>query len=118
MKTDPLLTNTAYRLGRLFAAFEKIEIEANPGVQPTVRRINYGMALSRPGTIFPDLTKTAKDQLLKIGNAELRDKLWKLLAYLWEDLDSVPLYLSTSEHHMFMSGYDKQVQDFIDGIFE
>jgi CRISPR-associated protein Csd1 len=118
MLTDPLLSNTGYRLGRIFATFEKIEIEAYPGVESTLRRVHYGMALSRPGTIFPDLTKTAKDQLLKIQNGELRDKLWKLVAFLLKDVDSVPLHLGMPDQDMFMTGYDKQVQNFSDGIFE
>jgi CRISPR-associated protein Csd1 len=118
MIIDPLNSNIGYRLGRLFATLEKIDIEANPGVEHTLHRIHYGEALSRPSSTFAGLIDTAKGQLSKIKDAELGGKLGKLLAYLSEDIRAIPLILSPSDQSMFMAGHTKQNQNFDSGIFD
>jgi CRISPR-associated protein Csd1 len=118
MKIDPYLNNIGYRLGRLFSVLEKIETEAAPGVESTLRCLHYGIAVSRPVTIFPDLIKAAKEQLPKIQNAELRDKLSPLLAYIMEDLHAIPNLLNAPDQTMFMQAYEKQNLNFREGIYE
>ena len=41
-------TNAAYRLGRLFSVLEKIQEEASPGLNATIRDRYYGAASSTP----------------------------------------------------------------------
>ena len=45
-------TSPAYRLGRLFAALEKIQEEASPGLNATIRERYYGAASSTPVAVF------------------------------------------------------------------
>src|SRR5690606_5231663 len=52
---DPDNINPGYRLGRLFAALEKIQEEANPGVNATIRDRYYGAASSTPSAVFSTL---------------------------------------------------------------
>jgi CRISPR-associated protein Csd1 len=118
MIMDPMLRNIGYRLGRLFATLEKIEVESNPGVESTLRRINYGMAMSRPLTVFKDMITASKDQLSKIQDEELRAKLEKLLAEITEGLNEFPSFLNYDDQSLFAGGYNKQTQNFKDGIFE
>ena len=40
--------NSGYRLGRLFAVLEKVQEEANPGINTTIRERFYGAASSTP----------------------------------------------------------------------
>ena len=44
--------NPAYRLGRLFAVLEKIQEEASPGLNATIRDRYYGAASSTPVAVF------------------------------------------------------------------
>ena len=46
MSLDEANTNPGYRLGRLFAVLEKIQEEANPGINATIRDRFYGTASS------------------------------------------------------------------------
>ena len=42
--------STGYQLGRLFAVLEKIQEEANPGINTTIRERYYGAACATPVT--------------------------------------------------------------------
>jgi CRISPR-associated protein Csd1 len=118
MKLDPMNNNIGYRLGRLFATLEKIQLEANPGIDNTFRRIHYGMAMSRPVTAFGELMNLSKEQLAKIQDAALRTSLEKLLADIAEYTRDYPAFLNMSDQSMFTAGYNKQNQDFEARIFE
>lgn len=52
---DTTNTNKGYRLGRLFATLEKIQSEASPGINATIRDKFYGAASSTPVTVFGNL---------------------------------------------------------------
>ena len=47
---DPNNNNPGYRLGRLFAVLEKIQEDAQPGINATIRDRYYGAASSNPVT--------------------------------------------------------------------
>ncbi len=49
---DPDNTTPAYRFGRLFAALEKIQEEASPGLNATIRDRYYGAASSTPVAVL------------------------------------------------------------------
>jgi CRISPR-associated protein Csd1 len=59
-------TNTAYRLGRLFAVLERIQEEANPGIRATIRNTFWGAASGTPGKVFPMLINLSNKHLAKI----------------------------------------------------
>jgi CRISPR-associated protein Csd1 len=118
MKIDPMISNIGYRLGRLFAVLEKIETEADPGVESTIHNRHYGMAVSRPVTIFQALINESKEKLEKIKDDDMRDKLKGLLLYLTDELHSIPLYLNNPDQTMFMQAFDRQNQNFREGIYD
>ena len=65
MSLDEANINVGYRLGRLFAVLEKIQEEANPGINATIRDRYYGAASSRPVTVFSTLLKLKNHHLSK-----------------------------------------------------
>ncbi len=61
-------TDTAYRLGRLFAVLENIQVQsARPAkLNTTIRDRYYGAASSTPGTVFPTLMRLKNAHLKKL----------------------------------------------------
>ena len=64
--------NPAYRLGRLFAALEKIQEEASPGLNATIRDRYYGAASSTPVAVFATLLRLKNHHLGKLAIAGAR----------------------------------------------
>jgi CRISPR-associated protein Csd1 len=64
-ETNP---NIAYRLGRLFATLEKIQEEANPSLNATIRERYYGAACSAPVTVFSTLLRLKNHHLAKLDS--------------------------------------------------
>jgi CRISPR-associated protein Csd1 len=108
-------TNIGYRLGRLFAALEKIQEEANPGLNATIRDRFYGAASSTPITVFATLMKLSKHHLAKIENRGRAVNLEKLLQEINDGLDGdagFPAHLSLADQGRFAIGYYHQKQSF------
>ncbi len=112
---DESNTNTAYRLGRLFAVLERIQEEANPGIRATIRNTFWGAASGTPGKIYPLLINLATKHLAKIR----RDKpgratnLEKLVGGIMDALSPdtpFPQTLSLNEQGCFDVGYYHQKQ--------
>jgi len=104
-------TNPAYRLGRLFAALEKIQEEASPGLNATIRDRYYGAASSTPVAVFTTLLRLKNSHLKKlpVGRAMGFEKL------LGEILGAVvdfPKHMPLPDQGRFALGYYHQRQDF------
>ena len=56
-----------YRLGRLFAVLEKIQEEASPRINATIRDRFYGAASSSPVAVFSQLLKLKNHHLAKLN---------------------------------------------------
>ncbi len=54
---DTSQSSIGYQLGRLFATLEKIQEEANPGINATIRERFYGAACATPVTVFTNLLR-------------------------------------------------------------
>ncbi|MFH1437596.1 MAG: type I-C CRISPR-associated protein Cas8c/Csd1, partial [Pseudomonadota bacterium] len=65
MSIDLENINVGYRLGRLFALLEKIQEEANPGINATIRDRFYGSASATPVSSFPHLMKLKNHHIAK-----------------------------------------------------
>jgi CRISPR-associated protein Csd1 len=108
-------TNVGYRLGRLFAVLEKVQEEASPGLNATIRDRFYGAASSTPVTVFSNLLKLSKHHLAKIENRGRAVNLEKLIG---EIVDSVngkagfPPHLAIDDQGRFAIGYYHQKQAF------
>ena len=105
-------TNPGYRLGRLFATLEKIQEEASPGINATIRDRFYGAASSTPATVFPTLIKGSKHHLAKLENPGRVTNFEKLLGEIIGGLDDFPPHLSLADQGRFAIGYYHQRQDF------
>ena len=103
--------NVAYRIGRLFAVLEKIQEEANPGINATIRDRFYGSASCSPITVFPRLLSLKNSHLKKLSDGR---KIYfeKLIGEIVNEMKSFPTNLSLNEQANFAIGYYHQRQDF------
>ncbi len=104
-------TNPAYRLGRLFAALEKIQEEASPGLNATIRDRYYGAASSTPVAVFTTLLRLKNSHLkkLSVGRA-----MWfeKLVGEILGAVVDFPKHMPLPDQGRFALGYYHQRQDF------
>lgn len=108
---DPDNNSTAYRLGRLFAVLEKIQEEASPGLNATIRDRYYGAASSTPVTVFTTLLRLKNAHLKKLspGRAQWFEKL---LGEVLAPVQDFPRQLPLPDQGRFALGYYHQRQDF------
>ena len=105
-------TDSAYRLGRLFATLEKIQEEANPGINSTIKDRYYGAASSNPVSVFSTLLKLSNHHLAKLENRGRRTNFEKLLNEIMTDIrPDLPTSLSLPDQGKFAVGYYHQRQD-------
>jgi CRISPR-associated protein Csd1 len=109
---DPANNSPAYRLGRLFAALEKIQEEASPGLNTTIRERYYGAASSTPVAVFTTLLRLKNHHLAKLTNRGRAVNFERLLGEIMGGLDDFPKHLSLQEQGRFALGYYHQRQDF------
>ncbi len=107
---DDSNTNPGYRIGRLFAALEKIQEEAvNPSA--TIRDRFYGAASSTPVTVFSNLMKLKNHHLAKLEDGRKR-YFEKLIGQIMSDINDFPAHLSLADQGRFAIGYYHQRQAF------
>ena len=112
MSLDEVNTNVGYRLGRLFAVLEKIQEEANPGLNATIRDRYYGAASSTPVTVFSTLLKLKNHHLSKLDNRGRAVNLEKRIGEIMDGLGDFPAQLPLADQGRFAIGYYHQRQDF------
>jgi len=105
-------TNAAYRLGRLFAVLEKIQEEANPGLNATIRERYYGAASSTPVAVFTTLLRLKNHHLAKLANRGRAVNFERLLGEIIGGIADFPKHLSLPDQGRFSLGYYHQRQDF------
>lgn len=108
---DPDNPSPGYRLGRLFAALEKIQEEASPGLNTTIRERYYGAASSTPVAVFTTLMRLKNHHLAKLNKGRAVN-LEKLLAEIVAGISDFPVHLSLQDQGRFAIGYYHQRQDF------
>jgi CRISPR-associated protein Csd1 len=109
--------NTGYRLGRLFAAFEKIQEEANPGINATIRDRYFGSASASPLVAFPILNRLKNHHLAKLDNRGRAVNFERLIGEVMTGLDAAnpfPPTLSLADQGRFAVGYYHQRQKFFE----
>ncbi|NTU50296.1 MAG: type I-C CRISPR-associated protein Cas8c/Csd1 [Desulfobulbaceae bacterium] len=108
---DSTNDNLGYRLGRLFAVLEKIQEEANPGINATIRDRFYGAASSTPVTVFPQLLKLKNHHLAKLENAGRKFNFERLLAEIIDGISpGMSPHLVMEDQARFAIGYYHQRQ--------
>jgi len=111
MGLDPTNTISSYLVGRLFAVLEKIQEEANPGINATIKDRFYGAASSTPITVYPRLLSLKNSHIKKL-NVGRKIYFEKLLSEIISDIKCFPANLSLNEQANFALGYYHQRQDF------
>lgn len=109
---DKLNPNAAYRLGRLFAVLEKIQEEASPGLNTTIRERYYGAASSTPLAVFTTLLRLKNHHLAKLVNRGRATNFEKLIGEITGDISDFPPHLNLPDQGRFALGYYHQRQDF------
>jgi CRISPR-associated protein Csd1 len=108
---DPTNANPAYRLGRLFATLEKIQEEASPGLNATIRDRYYGAASSTPVAVFTTLLRLKNHHLGQLPKGR-SVQMEKLIGEIMGGLDDFPRILTLSDQGRFALGYYHQRQAF------
>ncbi len=107
-RTDP-----PYLLGRLFAAYEKIQKDAlGEKLNRTIRDGYLSAASATPASVFPRLYRLSQHHLNRIENMGLRINREKLLGSIFQHLQRFPAHLNLEEQGLFAIGYYHQTQDF------
>lgn len=112
MDLDLNQPSTGYQLGRLFATLEKIQEEANPGINATIRERFYGAACATPVTVFTNLLRLKNHHLAKFESKGRVVYFEKLLGEIMSNLNDFPAHLDLHEQGRFAIGYYHQRQAF------
>lgn len=111
MSLNPDHPKPAYQLGRLFAALERNQESALPGINATVKDRFFGAASATPGAVFPRLIRMGQHHIAKLEggykvNAEKR------VQAIMARIDAFPAHLDLVGQGLFSLGYYHQRQDF------
>lgn len=101
--------STAYRLGRLFAALEKVQQDAIPGANSTIKDRYFGAASATPAVVFPQLLRLAQHHIQK---AEYGRSVDKYIEEIVNDIEQFPAHLTLDDQGLFALGYYHQRKDF------
>lgn len=103
-------TNIPYTLGRLFAVYEAVQEQANPGINATIKDKYLNSAASTPATIFPILDNLCQKHLRKLESG-LKIYYDRQISELKNVLnEAYPLRLTLPEQGSFNLGYYHQKQ--------
>lgn len=112
MALDLENTNQGYLCGRLFAVLEKIQEEAQPGINATIKDRYYGAASSTPVTVFGRLLGLSNHHLAKL-NPGRKTNFEKMVQDVMAGINSngMPAHLSLDDQSRFAIGYYHQRQE-------
>ena len=112
MALDIDQTSIGYQLGRLMATLEKVQEEANPGLNSTITDRYYGSACSTPVTVFGTLMRLMRYHMDKLGLSGRRVYFEKLIGEITSHISEFPAHLGIYEQGKFAVGYYHQRQAF------
>lgn len=98
-------TNAGYLLGRLFAVLEKVQKDAVPGANATIKDRFYGSASATPSVVFPQLMRLAQHHISK---AEYGHVSGKRIQDIMQNINKFPTHLNLEDQGMFSIGYYHQ----------
>lgn len=109
---NPQHPAAGYQIGRLFAALERIQNIAQPGINASIRDRYYGAASATPASVLPILLKLKNHHVAKFDSPG--QKVWaeRLVTEIIGRLNLFPRQLSLQEQGLFAIGYYHQTQAF------
>jgi CRISPR-associated protein Csd1 len=110
MAYNPEEKRIGYRLGCLFAVLEKLQSDANPGLNATIRDRYYSSASCNPKSVFGTLMRLHAHHLKKLSHQGQRVVVEKRIAEIMADINEFPAHLSLEEQGLFAIGYYHQRQ--------
>ena len=109
---NPEESNVAYRLGRLFALYERIQRAALGGINATVKDRYFGAASATPASIFPVLERNSAHHLASLRKGDKRglaDWFEREIDNVFSGVDSAfPRSLRLEDQGRFALGYHHQ----------
>lgn len=111
MSLDLENKNQGYLCGRLFAVLEKIQEDAQPGINATIKDRYYGAASSTPVTVFGRLLNLSNHHLSKLGGGS-KTYYEKMIQEIMIGVSSngLPAHLPLDDQSRFAIGYYHQRQ--------
>ncbi len=108
---DMQQTDAPYLLGRLFAVLERIQKQAQPGINATIRDRYYGAASTNPVSVFTTLLRLKNAHLKKLTDGQTA-YFERLIGEVMAPLTDFPRQLALPEQAKFALGYYHQRQAF------
>ena len=109
MALDIENNNQAYLCGRLFAVLEKVQSDALPGSNRTIKDSYFASACANPSTVFPKLIKLSQYHIEKL---DYKPKYKKLTGEIVDKINGTfPKTLPLNAQGKFIIGYYQQMQD-------
>lgn len=109
---DKQETRIGYCLGRLFAVLEKLQQDAQPGINATIRDRYYSSASTTPKAVFGTLMRLSTHHLKKLDNPGWRVNAEKRIGEVMGLITDFPAHLNLENQGLFALGYYHQKQDF------
>ncbi|MFT3719140.1 type I-C CRISPR-associated protein Cas8c/Csd1 [Pseudorhodoferax sp.] len=103
--------NVPYRLGRLFAVLERIQQQAQPGINATIRDRYYGAASTTPVVVFTTLLRLKNAHLKKLSDGQVA-YFERLIGDTVQAMTEFPRQLTLADQGRFALGYYHQRQAF------
>ena len=115
---DETSTDPAYLLGRLFAVLERIQQDADPGIQATIKDRYFNAACATPARVFPILQKLSQHHLRKLqekSKTYFEIQVGRIMDRIQMQEMPLPKTLSLEAQGIFILGYYHQRQHFFAG---
>ena len=112
MALDLENTSQGYLCGRLFAVLEKIQEDAQPGINSTIKDRYYGAASSTPVTVFGRLLNLSNHHLAKLHpgrKIHYEKQIQEIISNM--SSNGMPAHLSLDGQSRFAIGYYHQRQE-------
>jgi CRISPR-associated protein Csd1 len=110
MSLDPERPEPTYHLGRVFAELEKVQEDALPGINATIKDRYFGAASATPASVFPRLIRMSQHHFGKFEGGK-RTYHEKRIQEILGHVDEFPSHLSLRDQGLFAIGYYHQRQD-------
>jgi CRISPR-associated protein Csd1 len=109
MSLNEQSTIPAYLLGRLFAVLEKVQKEAIPDLDASIKDRYFTSACASPKTVFPLLLRLSQHHIAKAEYGYASDnRIEKIMNLLEVEKNPFPSRLTLDEQGIFVLGYYHQ----------